>query len=103
MITPPYPVIINEPGFVLLVRCPGGKADSNGVGVDDVIELSAEVLFLTSPPRDEDEDKTSFVTFLLQHPVPLQAETPIPRLPFNLIDPRNPLPLALVFKSAFNF
>lgn len=33
-ITPPYPVIITEPGFLLLARSPERKVDNNGVGVD---------------------------------------------------------------------
>lgn len=38
MIAPPYPVIIDEPGFLLLVRGSGGN--SNGAGVDNVIECA---------------------------------------------------------------
>lgn len=38
LITSPYPVIIDEPGFLLLVRGSGGN--SNGAGVDNVIECA---------------------------------------------------------------
>jgi hypothetical protein len=90
-ITPPYPVIITEPGFLILVRCPEGRriAMVQGLVMSRsvlflaltlfkgapalvlssvalkllLLTVSAESLFLTSPPRDEDD--MSPVTFSL--------------------------------------